>query len=192
MLPPACLLLALIGAPLGLSSRKGGKSSAFVLTVIVAFLYYMGLVTLIGLARQQTLPVEIAMWLPNVILLVVGSFMVARMERPGGNRDIIRRHRETHCNRFTRSFRGMSHPLHRQLRSTLKLSPQIIDNYVLSGFLFYFGLLLASFVLMTHVYTFFELLSDILKNGIPMALVGKYLFYLTPKLVYGFPLPSAC
>ena len=88
VLPPACLLLALIGAPLGLSSRKGGKSSAFVLTVIVAFLYYMGLVTLIGLARQQTLPVEIAMWLPNVILLVVGSFMVARMERPG-DRDII-------------------------------------------------------------------------------------------------------
>ena len=38
--------------------------------------------------------------------------------------------------------------------------------------------------MMTHVYTFFELLSDILKNGIPMALVGKYLFYLTPKLVY--------
>ena len=32
--------------------------------------------------------------------------------------------------------------------------------------------------------TFFELLSDILKNGIPMALVAKYLFYLTPKLVY--------
>ena len=67
---------------------------------------------------------------------------------------------------------------------TLRLGPQIIDNYVLSGFLFYFALLLASFVLMTHVYTFFELLSDILKNRITMSLVGKYLFYLTPKLVY--------
>jgi LPS export ABC transporter permease LptG len=55
---------------------------------------------------------------------------------------------------------------------------------VLSSFLFYFLLLLSSFVLMTHVYTFFELLSDILKNNIPMALVAKYLFFLTPKLIY--------
>ena len=55
-----------------------------------------------------------------------------------------------------------------------------------TGFLFYFGLLLVSFVLMTHVYTFFELLSDILKNSIPMSQVAKYLFYLTPKLVYRF------
>jgi LPS export ABC transporter permease LptG/LPS export ABC transporter permease LptF len=183
VLPPACLLLALIGAPLGLSSRKGGKSSAFVLTVIVAFLYYMGLVTLIGFARQQTLPVEIAMWLPNVILLVVGSFMVARMERPG-DRDIIGGMWNAMQSVYS-SFRGnLPSASPAAWFRTLKLSPQIIDNYVLSGFLFYFGLLLASFVLMTHVYTFFELLSDILKNGIPMALVGKYLFYLTPKLVY--------
>src|SRR5215203_5706469 len=87
VLPPACFLLALIGAPLGLSSRKGGKSSAFVLTVAIAFFYYMGLVTLIGLARQQTLPVELAMWLPNGILLAFGVLLVYRMERPG-DRDI--------------------------------------------------------------------------------------------------------
>jgi LPS export ABC transporter permease LptF len=88
VLPPACLLLALIGAPIGLSSRKGGKSSAFVLTVGIAFLYYMGLVTLVGLARQGTLPVELAMWLPNALLLSAGLFLVYRMERPG-DRDIM-------------------------------------------------------------------------------------------------------
>ena len=36
-------------SPARLVVEKGGKSSAFVLTVIIAFLYYMGLVTLIGL-----------------------------------------------------------------------------------------------------------------------------------------------
>jgi len=41
--------------------------------------------------------------------------------------------------------------------------PQVIDTYVLYSFLFYFLVLLVSFVLMTHVYTFFELLSDIVK-----------------------------
>ena len=43
-LPPACFLLALIGIPLGVSSRKGGKSSAFVVTVALAFIYWMGLI----------------------------------------------------------------------------------------------------------------------------------------------------
>jgi len=182
-LPLACILLALVGTPLGLSSRKGGKSSAFVLTVIIAFLYYMGQVTLIGLARQRTLPVEVAMWLPNAILLIIGSVMVFRMERPG-DRDIIGGIRSGVQSIYS-SFRGnLPSASPSAWMRTLRLGPQIIDNYVLSGFLFYFGLLLASFVLMTHVYTFFELLSDILKNGITMSLVGKYLFYLTPKLVY--------
>jgi LPS export ABC transporter permease LptG len=45
-------------------------------------------------------------------------------------------------------------------------------------------LLLVSFVLMTHVYTFFELLSDIVKNHIPMFRVLTYLFFLTPELIY--------
>jgi len=69
-------------------------------------------------------------------------------------------------------------------RARLPLLPQILDTYSLSTVLFYFALLLASFVLMTHVYTFFELLSDIIKNQIPMSKVLTYLFFLTPKLIY--------
>ena len=65
-----------------------------------------------------------------------------------------------------------------------RLDRSIIDHYVLTSFLFYFMLLLVSFMLMTHVYTFFELLSDVLKNSIPMVVMAKYLLYLTPMLVY--------
>ncbi len=43
-LPPACFLLALIGIPLGISSRKGGKSGAFVVTLALAFVYWIGLI----------------------------------------------------------------------------------------------------------------------------------------------------
>ena len=181
-LPPACLLLALVGLPLGISSRKGGKSAAFVLTVGISFLYWMGLITMIGLAREGRVPAGLAIWTPNLVLLVCGLIALVRLERPG-DRDLIGAAR-----RFLES-------MYVQLRGNLPaaggvgsrrlpLGPLIIDHYVLSNFLFYFVLLLASFVLMTHVYTFFELLSDILKNRIPMSLVGKYLLFLTPKLIY--------
>jgi LPS export ABC transporter permease LptG/LPS export ABC transporter permease LptF len=183
VLPPACLLLALIGVPLGISTRKGGKSSAFVLTVIVAFLYYMSLVMLIGLARQQTLPVEVAMWTPNAILLLLGLFLVKRMERPG-DRDIIGYVRNSIQNWYS-SLRGnLPSASPGTWTKRLPIGAQIIDHYVLVAFLFYFGVLLVSFVMMTHVYQFFELLSDILKNGIPMSQVAEYLFYLTPMLLY--------
>jgi LPS export ABC transporter permease LptG/LPS export ABC transporter permease LptF len=186
-LPPACVLLALVGIPLGVSSRKAGKSSAFVLTVAVAFLYWMSLISLFGLAKQGTLPAGIAMWIPNVITGLIGIFLFTRLENPG-DRDIIA------------NVQGAFQNLYRRIRGTVRSAPmatavkpnrtrspfvpQLIDRYVLTSFLFYFFLLLTSFVMMTHVYNFFELLSDIVKNRIPMTLVGKYLLFLTPKLIY--------
>ena len=62
----------------------------------------------------------------------------------------------------------------------------MIDTYVLTSFLFYFVLLLISFVLIFHVFTFFELLSDIIKNHPPMTHVLSYHFFLTPRLIYDF------
>jgi LPS export ABC transporter permease LptG len=37
---------------------------------------------------------------------------------------------------------------------------------------------------MFHVFTFFELLSDVIKNRIPMSRVFTYLFFLSPRLIY--------
>ena len=92
-LPPACFLLALIGIPLGISSRKGGKSSAFVVTVALAFTYCMGLIAANGLAKQEKLPVGLAMWIPNAIFAVVGIILLLRLERPGrpGSRPLVHR-----------------------------------------------------------------------------------------------------
>ena len=84
-LPFACVLLGLVGIPLGISSRKGGKSSAFVLTVLLAFIYYLGLITLIGLARKGSFPVPIAVWTPDFVFAIAGIILIARLERPGDN-----------------------------------------------------------------------------------------------------------
>jgi LPS export ABC transporter permease LptF/LPS export ABC transporter permease LptG len=186
-LPPACFLLALVGIPLGVSSRKGGKSSAFVLTVALAFIYWMGLIGANGLAKQHKLPVGVAMWIPNLVFAVIGIVMLIRLERPG-DRDWVGRATNWIASLWGR-LRGRLPATGPQvrLRSSgwrLFLVPQLVDGYVLNSFFFYFLILLVSFVLMTHVYTFFELLSDIVKNHIAMARVFTYLFFLTPQLIY--------
>lgn len=186
-LPPACLLLAMIGIPLGASSRKAGKSAALVLTAGIAFLYYMSLISLIGLARQGALPAAAAVWTPNAVLAAAGIFLLSHLERPG-DRDLVAAVRERAGSlyavllgrwRNARAARSAASTMGR-----LPLLPQLIDTYVLSSFFLYFSVFLASFVLMTQVFTFFELLSDILKHRIPMWRVLEYHVFLTPKLVY--------
>ena len=186
-LPPACILLALVGIPLGVSSRKGGKSSAFVLTLALAFFYWMAMITLIGLARQSKLSVEVAAWIPNAVFALIGVALIAGMETPG-DRDWV--------GKLSRWGASQSEWLRRNLPSApsgigarrgsvrFPLFPMLIDTYVLTSFLFYFAVLLTSFVLMTEVFTFFELLSDIIRNHIAMDRVLTYLFFLGPKLIY--------
>ncbi len=182
-MPMACVLLALVGIPLGVSSRKGGKSSAVVVTVALAFVYFIGKIGLINLAQQGTLSVNIAVWLPNALFGIMGILLMLRLE-VAGDRDLVGAitawFRET-----SSRLRPNSSPINLP-RLRIPLLPGIVDTYVLSSFLFYFFVWLTSFILMFQIFTFFELLSDMVKNHIPLSKMGSYLFFLTPKLVYDF------
>ena len=80
-LPTACIVLALVGIPLGLSSKKGGKSSGFVLTILLVFVYYS--VSLIGVsfARQGKLSPAAGVWLADFVFLIGGVFLLWQSER---------------------------------------------------------------------------------------------------------------
>ena len=70
------------------------------------------------------------------------------------------------------------------LRKGSSRFPQILDDYVLRQFLEYLGLVLATFVVLTLVFTFFELLGDIVRNRIALITVGEYLINVLPSMVY--------
>src|SRR5581483_2456511 len=127
-----------------------------------------------------------AVWIPNAIFAIMAVVMMMRLESPG-QRDIAATVKGWFTDLIAR-VRGarVALPVPRSSRVRLRFALlwQLVDTYVLGGFVFYFLLLLASFVLMTHVYTFFELLNDVVRNQIAMSKVMKYLLFLTPKLVY--------
>ena len=186
-LPLACILLALVGIPLGISSRKGGRSAAFVLTVVLAFLYYLGFITLIGLAKKGSLPVPLAVWTPDAVFLIAGIALTSRLERPG-DQDIAAWFRGL-FQRLGQRFQALRPvPGQRQIRIAavrrFGLRPLLIDAYVLNGFLFYLGVLLAALVALIEIFTFFELLGDMVKNDISMPMMLDYLWHLAPSLIY--------
>jgi LPS export ABC transporter permease LptG len=62
--------------------------------------------------------------------------------------------------------------------------PRILDEYVVREFINMFLLVLASFVLLLIIFTFFELVGDIIRNHISLVTVGDYLVNLTPSMIY--------
>jgi lipopolysaccharide export LptBFGC system permease protein LptF len=80
-LPSACLVMALVGIPLGLSSKKSGKSGGFVLTILLVFAYYV--VSLIGVsfARQGKVVPWFGAWLADLVFLGLGVFLLQRTKK---------------------------------------------------------------------------------------------------------------
>jgi len=185
-LPLACVMLAMVGIPLGISTRKGGKSAGYVIALFLGFFcYHLSSVALAGVARQRTLPIPVAIWLPDAVFGLAGLVFLYRMERPGdsdllsGIKGGFQAFFEKLKSMVGRPAQGPRFPTWR-----LPLLPQLVDTYVLSNFLFYVVVVLASFVSMSQVYFFFELVGDMIKNNISLMKMFTYLFFLTPELIY--------
>ena len=71
----------MVGIPLGLSSKKSGKSGGFVLTIVLVFAYYF--VSLIGvsLAKQGKLTPSFGAWLANLVFFSAALFLLWQAER---------------------------------------------------------------------------------------------------------------
>lgn len=183
-LPLGCLTLALVGIPLGISSRKGGKSAGYVTAIFLAFFcYYLSFMSLMNLARREKLPVELAAWAPNAVFAICGLIFLARLEKPG-DRDLLGALRGWAARLYRSAGRKLSGPLQASPGRRFPFLPQLVDTYILTQFLFYLLLTLTSFVFMTEIFNFFDLLADIVRNKIPMSEVWEYLLFLIPTLIY--------
>jgi LPS export ABC transporter permease LptG/LPS export ABC transporter permease LptF len=184
-LPVACLMLAMVGIPLGLATRKGGRAAGYVNAIFVAFFcYYLAFVSLLGLARQKTLPVPVALWLPNAAFFVAGLIFLARLEKPGDS-DFFGDLRARLADFFKAlKTRVMGADGSGLASWRLPLLPQLVDTYILSTFLSYLGLMLSSFVSLVLIFNFFELIGDMLRNNITLWKMFTYLFWLSPQLIY--------
>jgi LPS export ABC transporter permease LptG/LPS export ABC transporter permease LptF len=192
--PAACLVLMLVGVPLGVASRRGGKSSGFVFTVLLVCLYYFLSLTGTALGRQSKLPVFLAVWSANLLFAGVGTFLLWQMASGGqvlaaisgwfsrlpkpGTEGAVRKNGISLTGFFDKL---QPRPQRAKSRNAF---PRILDSYVVREFLGTFFLVLTGFVLLMLVSTFFELMGDIIRNHIPLTTVGAYLVNLTPDMLY--------
>jgi lipopolysaccharide export system permease protein len=79
----ACVIFVLLGAPVALRFPRGGVGLTIGVSLGVFGLDYVGLVAGEALARANIVPPFVAMWFTNIIMLVVGIVLTARLGREG-------------------------------------------------------------------------------------------------------------
>jgi LPS export ABC transporter permease LptF/LPS export ABC transporter permease LptG len=192
--PVACLVFALVAVPFGARPRRGGRAAGFLLAVLLIASYYLLFVLGAGMARQGTATPASGIWSANVLLALLGLFLLPRMEqfrrdsgllhqfnRMGARMRVLRRRARARA-----AARALSEG--RAARETPARSgstfPRLMDLYMLRRFFFYFAALMATFLFLFEAFTFFELLDDIARHRVPFLTVVNYFRYLTPYLLY--------
>jgi lipopolysaccharide export system permease protein len=74
--PFASLVFAVVAVPLGMQSRRSGKSAGFSTSIGVLLAYYVLQSFLRTLADKGSIPPVLAMWLPNMIFLGLGWYLL--------------------------------------------------------------------------------------------------------------------
>src|SRR5665213_1487319 len=81
--PFACLVLMLIGVPLGLSSKRGGKSGGFVLTLLLVFAYYLVSTIGVAFAKSGKISPFLGVWGANFIFAAFGAVLLQQLAGGG-------------------------------------------------------------------------------------------------------------
>ena len=184
----------MVGIPLAISSQRSSRSVGVVLGIVLVFIYWMIWLSGVAMANAEIVPVGLALWMGNLIYGVAGLLMLARLDSPR-SRDfaaaVLRPFRRLTAWLQSRRSQpneaaGRDQDIEEngaEAESSSQPFFPITDRYLLSTFLYYFVVMVASFVLIWFVFSFFELLRDMLERD-KLGLFIPYIYYLTPFLIY--------
>ena len=195
-IPFACIAFGVIGLPLGITNRRGGKSSGFTLSIAIIVFYYLMLINGENLANNGKISAALGIWGANVILLIVGIFLISR-----ANRDFAAR---TGQGLFARIVAGIRRRLARRPRATevaaedddpsvlnqLDITfPNILDRYVLREFLKVLALVLLSVAALSMIIDFTDKAKDAREHGVAAStLLTYYRLYVFTVLNWTVPI----
>ncbi|MFA5074205.1 MAG: LPS export ABC transporter permease LptF [Nitrospirota bacterium] len=80
-IPLACIILGLIGAPLGIRKSRSGKSVGVILALLVFLFYYIIVGSATNLAETGTIRPALAYWLPNILMIIAAGVYVIKKSR---------------------------------------------------------------------------------------------------------------
>ncbi|MGA7851719.1 MAG: LPS export ABC transporter permease LptF [Candidatus Acidiferrales bacterium] len=203
--PAACIVFALLGVPIGVRPRRGGRAAGLILTLVLIGGYYFLFVTGAHMAQQGSIAPWAGIWAANIGATILGLFFLQRIESVRKPNRVLAwfdsyfrparppQRREADAAPIPAangtSANGLAAKPDAAVRHALPAGdpvafPMLIDVYLLQRFFYYFLVLLAGFVMIFDAFTLFDLLGDISRNHVPVSMVLNYFRYLVPLMVY--------
>ncbi len=199
--PAACLVFGLIGLPLGVVNRRGGRAAGFTVSTAIVLCYYILYASGEARAVEGSMSPVVAMWLPNLLLVILGAFAIGRVRRDRSLFDSpVLDRAGVLISRFLPSrFRA---PAPEAAAGRVRAAKEgaeptvtrawLVDRYVATRFLQLFALVLASILGIYLLIEYLEISNDIARVRPPVAaILGYFEAKLAPILVDVVPLAFA-
>lgn len=81
-IPFACIIFVLLGAPIGMFTRRGNLGYAALIGAIFLTFYWISIIQGEKLADRMFIAPATGMWYSNVLLSLVGMYLVIRISTP--------------------------------------------------------------------------------------------------------------
>ncbi|MBN1938797.1 MAG: LptF/LptG family permease [Candidatus Aminicenantes bacterium] len=196
-LPFVCLIFVFMGLPLGLSTKKGGRTSGFTISLVIILAYYIFLTFGEQLAMQGRASPWLGIWSGNIIFGLVSLVLFVRSarERPFLLKWVQRppvSEPESESDRRRKAAReAKRRPSLLRLLGMKIPFPDILDRYFIRRYLWIGGLILLSVVSIFSIVTFFDRYVHIAAHHQPVSMLLEYIYYRLPEFFQlGLPMTA--
>jgi len=177
-LPFACLVFVFLGLPLGVTTRKGGRTSGFTISIGIILVYYILITAGEQLARDGKMLPWLGMWGPNIVLAIFSLFLYFRSNReaPFFSRMFG----------FLRRRERPAKPVELQPAVSGRRSwawagfPRLLDRYIMRKYAALFGLIFGGLLAVVVIISFFERINTLYDHRKPVLLLLQFIWFTIP------------
>jgi len=193
-LPFVCLIFVLVGIPLGISTRKGGRTSGFTISLGIILIYYILITAGEKTAMEGRISPFLGMWGANILFLLAGIYLFARSSKESpllrfSSRLMKKRRAKTVISPVRVSPHTQKLPAWSWPRLSLRF-PNILDRYIMRKYLVIFLLVFLALLSISIIVTFFERIDNVYEHNKSLSLLFQYIQYRIPEFAH-YILPVA-
>ncbi len=185
--PFVCLIFGFLGLPLGASTRKGGRTSGFTISLGIILVYYVLITAGEQMAMDGHISPFLGIWGSNIILLLVACYLFYKSLKESPL-----------LTRFLGFFKKRPKSPLPAKKKNLSLGrprlsprfPNILDRYLIRKYVAIFLLVFLAMVLFSVIVTFFERIDNIYEHNKPISFLLEYIWYNLPEFIH-YLLPVA-
>lgn len=181
-LPFVCWIFVFLSLPLGASTRKGGRTSGFTLSVLIILVYWTAFTAGINMSLNGRVSPFLGIWAGNIFLAAVSLVLFAAMARERALRPGLSLGRGLFAGRKERPGKRV-----RRLRPAIAF-PNILDRYLIRRYAFISLLIFASLVGVSIIVTIFDQIDNMYRHRKSFSLLLAFVWARIPEFIH-FSLP---